>query len=519
MTVFRYPQNNFDDPERLLSLLGSFWATAYQGNALLRDLAGTAGLLAQQSHLHLLELVRSVSRYTVPIFHQDNWHGLHILESELNTDSGLLEKYSTPASVSYIATTDQHYNEISPQPFYSVTKPEGLENVQVIFNRLTSPSVELIKDIDFQLKTSVITLRNNPFDNPLIPKRDVLDSRGAIVDRECVLWLYRGQWDWQTVYEQFGYALQLQLKSSEGYRNFVNAIFDAFVEGTSVRTQQQALAAVFGIPLVVEATETVKHVVSDTNHLNVITDAHVYQFPTTATTVVTVGDTLQAGDPLTDLMQVFEFNRGAPVTAEDIPALTTGSGLLAWGYWGDLTWDNKEVDIQVELDVDGYTKISWELGGFPFDVEKFWEDIHAKGVAAGETLAMLLDIRENPTGQPTAASLPVTVNPLQFLIDNLLRGNAYVVKIRPGSQLRNQLAFVPVAQLRKIQPPHTLMLLVVELAYADLPVTMDTVGSPLTPGYEEAISGFPCLETSEAINPAALMVERVRLKTIGGRCI
>ena len=86
MTVFRYPQNDFDDPERLLGLLGSFWASSYQGNSLLEDLAGTVGQMAQQSHLQFLELLCSISRIDVPIFHQDNWYGLRILESELNTD-------------------------------------------------------------------------------------------------------------------------------------------------------------------------------------------------------------------------------------------------------------------------------------------------------------------------------------------------------------------------------------------------------------------------------------------------
>jgi len=519
MTVFRYPQNNFDDPEQLLGLLGSFWATTYSGNALLEDLSGITGQMAQQSHLHLLELVQSVSRYTVPIFHQDNWYGLRILESELNSDDSLIEEYTTPASSNYTATTSLNYGEIAGQTFYSITKPEGLENVQVIFNRLAGPSVELIKGIDFWIRDSVITVRNNPFDNPLIPKRELLNAIGTITDRECVLWLYRGQWDWQTVYEQFGYALRLRMKSSQGYRDFINAIFDAFVEGTSIRTQQQALAATFGIPLVVEASETVEYVVNDADKLNIITDVHTYQFPLGTTAIVAVGDVVVAGDPLTNLLQIFEFNRGTAVDSADISALTTGSGVLSWGYWGDLTWENKETDLLVEEDVDGYTKVSWDIGGFLFDVEKFWEDIHIKGIATGETLAMLLDTRDNPVGQPTAASLPLTVNPLQFLVDNLLRDNAYVVKVRPGSQLSNQLAFVPVDQLRKIQPPHTLMLLIVELVYGDSPVIMEAAGSELAPGYEETVSGFPCMEISETMDPGTYVTERVRTSTIGGRCI
>jgi hypothetical protein len=519
MSTFSYPVNDLDNPDKLLELLGSFWATTYQGNSLLKDLVGTAGQMAQQSHLQLLELIRSVSRFDVPIFHQSNWYGLRILESELNSDTSLLTTYTTPSANQYNTTTSLAYAEISDQSFYSVTKPAGLENVKVIFNRLTAPSVELVQNIDFWVHDSVITLRENPFDNPLIPKREILSGNGTVSDRECMLWLYRGQWDWDLIYEQFGYALRLKLKSSQGYKDFINAIFDAFVAGTSVRTQSQALAAAFGIPLVVEAEETVENIINDADKLNIITNVHVYQFPLGTTSLVSLGDIVRAGDTLVDLFQVFELNRGATINPNDISALSVGSGVLAWGFWGDLTWENKEQDIVVEENVDGYTKVSWELGGFPSDKDKFWADVHIAGIAANETLAMLLDVRENPTGQATATSLPLTINPLQFLADNLLRNNAYVVKVKPGSQLSNQLAFVPIAQLRKIQPPHTLMILIVELVYTDLPVIMDGPGTNLTPGYEETVGGFTCMLVSETLDPATYVTERVRSSTIGGRCI
>jgi hypothetical protein len=309
------------------------------------------------------------------------------------------------------------------------------------------------------------------------------------------------------------------LQSSEGYKDFINAIFDAFCQGTSVRTQQLALAAAFGVPLAVETTEVVEQIVRDADKLNVITDQHVYQFPLTANAIVSVGQVVKAGDALTDLFQVFELNRGTALSPAAVSALTVGSGVLAWGFWGDITFENKTTPVIVEPDVDGYTKVSWELGGFPFDVIKFWDDVHAAGVANNQTLAMLLDIRPNPIGQPTAASLPSTINPLQFLADNLLRNNAYIVKVKPGSQLANQLKFVPVEQLRKIQPPQSLMMLIVELGYADNPVIMENPGTELAPGYEEEFAGFPCMVIAETMDPGTYISEQVRITTIGGRCV
>jgi hypothetical protein len=173
----------------------------------------------------------------------------------------------------------------------------------------------------------------------------------------------------------------------------------------------------------------------------------------------------------------------------------------------------------VAANVDGYTKVSWQLGGFPYDVEKFWTDVHTAGVARTQTLAMLLDVRETPVGQPTAASLPATINPLQFLADNLLRNNAYIVKVRPGSVLARRLPYVPVDQLRKIQPPHTLMLLIVELGYQDQPILMENPGTEIAPGYVEEFRGFPCMIGADALDPASSITEQIRVSLIGGRCI
>ena len=519
MATYTYPQNDFDDPDKLLELLGSFWASTYEGNGLVEDLAATAALAAQQTHLRLLELVASVSRFNVPVFHQEIWHPLVLLESELNTDAGLIEDYSTPAAFVYNSSARLNYGEVPSQAFYSVTRPADLHEVKVILDRISAPTVEWVNGIDYWLQDSTITFRENPFDNSSIPFVDVLNSVGAIVDKQLTLWLYRGKWDWKAVYEQFGYALRLQLESSEGYKAVVNAIFDAFAAGTSIKSQQSILSAAYGIPMVREAVETVEVVESDADKLNIITDSHVYQFPLGTVSLVSAGDTVLAGDPLTDLMQVFELNRGETLSPADVSAITAGPGILAYGFWGGLTFENTTVATVVEEDVDGYTKISWELGGFPFDVVKYWNDVHTEGVAAGQTLAMLLDVRANPVGQPTAASLPTEINPLQFLADNVLRNNAYIVKVKPGSQLTGQLAYVPVEQLRKIQPPHTLMLLIVELDYADSPVIMEAPGTETAPGYEETLSGFPAMSISESMAPVTYIAETIAVKTISGRCI
>lgn len=515
MATFRYPQNDLDSSSTLLNLLGSFWATTYQGNSFVEDLTQITGQVAKQTYFQLLEVVNSVSRFDIPVFHRKNWYALTFKESELNTSTDLLNKYGE--SNSYQSPAVISYNTLKTTNSYAVSKPTNLVDVSVILNRLTTPSVEYLKDIDFELTDNLIVFKTNPFSNAKVAKTDILNALGEIVDRECTLWLYQGEWDLEYVYEAFGYALNTKLQSSEGYKTFINAILDALVEGTSKRTQQLALASSFGIPIVVEASETVENIIT-TDVLNIITDSHVYQFPTTASPIVSVGDIVYAGDSLTDVFQIFELNRGQKLTAQELSALSVGKGILGAGYWHDLTFENADKDLIVQLNVDGYTKVSWDLGGFPLDVQKFWDDVHSNGVINNQTLAMLLDQRTAPDTQPLAGALPKTINPLQFLIDNFLRNNAFIVKLKAGVTFEDRFSYIPIEQIKKILPPHTVMILVVDLVYQDNPVTMEGIGSELNTGYEEALSGFPCMVVSEAIDTTKLS-ERIRTTKIGGRCI
>lgn len=517
MAKFTYPQNDFDKPNLLLSYTGSFWATTYQGNDQIESLLGASGQNAQQTYLKFIELLNSISRHHVPLYHRKNWFYLPIRESGLNTDPALIAKYKTPGEFNYVSPATITYGEVRGQTYWIVRAPTDMVDVGAIFNRVVMPSVSMVKGVDFKLEDGLLLFVTNPFDNPLIPVRKILDTSGNVVDRELTLWMYCGDWDYDYVFEQFGYVLGLQLRTSENYKKFINAIFDAFVEGTNVKAQQLALAAAFGIPITVETEETVVTIATDRNHLNIITDHHAYLFPIGSTPIVAVGDKVPAGSFLTDNIQILELNRGTVPDRELVPAYTFGPETLAAGYWGDITFSNESVPLVVEPNVDGYTKVSWQLGGAFFDVEKFWEDVHTRGVAAGKTLAMILDQRTEPVGQPFAACLPETINPLEFAVKNLLRNNTIIVKLT-GRKTGAGLAFVPTAQLRKITPPQTLLVVILELTYADEPIVMENPGTAQQPGYQEAQSSFVCGVFAETLADSAL-VEQVRVKTIRGHCV
>jgi len=518
MTTYRYPQNDFDRAETLFDVLGSFWTTVYQGNSLLQNLSEIKGQVAQQTNDQFLELVNSISRKNVPLYHRENWYALAFSQTELNQQSAQIEKYDYPASHIYSSPEQISYG-VAPSQVknYAVKKPENLAEVKAIFNKIVAPSVSLVLGVDYWVTDTQIVFREDPFKNSKIPKKEVFNGVGEIVDREITLWLYQGLWDWEYIYSQFGYVLKLQLSSSEGYKEFINAIFDALNFGTAVRSQQLALSAAFGIPITMEAEETVKVIRKDKYNLNIITDQHVYQFPVTATPIVTENQVVSAGSMLTDSLEIFELNRG---NTPNIPAFSVGPDILAWGFFGDLTFPNKEVPVQVTGDVTGQAKVSWEIQGFPYDIDKFWEDVHLAGLAKGQTLAQLLSGKTDPIDEAEAkVVLPKTINPFDFLVKNLLRNNATIVKIKFGKQLKNKLKFVPVEQLRKIQNPQSLLIFLIELEYQDNLVIMEGPGSATSPGYSETVSKFECMETSDTINPNNFIQEKVRSRLIGGRCL
>ena len=517
MAKYKYPSTDLDSADKLLSTIGSYWATTYLGMDLLSDALKAKANLTAQTWVNFMELVASISRFNVPVFHHENWHPLVVKKSEVNDFTALVPDYETGSSNTYDQAGELEYGKSADlKHYFSVKIPTNLKQVKNILDGIAKPSLIWSEGVDYwSPKDGVLVLREDPFEGDLFPVKDVY-SDGEVSDQECVLWLYSGEWDYNTVYEQFGYALELHLSSSQGYLDVVNAILDAFTGGTKAKDLQYAWSAITGVPIVLSDSETVELVTEDSRSKIIITDKNVYRFALGSTAIVAAGDTVYAGDSLVDTLQIYEFTRGA--VPSSLTGLVMGPGFLSMGFFGDITFENKDAVVDVEEDVDGYTKVSWPLGGFSEDITKFWSDIHDKGVREGKTLAMYMDVRDNPVGQPTAASLPKTVNSLEFLCDNFLRYNTFLVKINTRRLGKNKLPTIPAASLRKMIPPQTSMIVLVELVQKDDPVIMDGPGSATAPGYEEILSGMPCMTIAESLSGETYISESTKVTLISGRC-
>ncbi len=520
MAEYTYPTDVLDAPQQLMATLGSFWVRTYLAEDQIMSITLGMAQMTAQAQLDLLELIASMSRFEVPIWHTDNWYFLSVRESAVNSAAVNLAAYNGSRTFG-----DGTKFDVPPQSLlYAVPTPANLAEVSLVMNRITNPTAILTNGVDFtlDLKQNAIVFRSNPFENPLFATKTVYEG-GEPVDRELALWLFRGQFDFDHIYRQFGYVLGVKLKSSKGYRDLLNGILDSIVHGPTIQAIEQALAVIAGTPLVQEPAETVEVVSSDAAGQLIITDQHVYRYSMQAIPRVAVGDVVKAGDSLVDAFEVIEFNRGT--IPASIQALAIGKGLLSGCFYGDLIFDNKDVPLEVdETHPSGYTYLKFGLGGFPADVQEFFDEVHARGIAQREampdnacavqfrvgTLAHLLDKRKQPDGEPKAGNLPSTINPLQFLVQNVLRNNAYLVRIKVSGMGPDAMGLYNVRHLRRVVPPHTAMLLLYEFE-----PPADTINANLV---TDTVETFTALEPVQDTVGAGLVTDRVGLRMIGGTC-
>lgn len=461
--TYVFPATRLDTPDRLADMLGGFWTEIYGGRQLVSDILFSRAQITRQSWGLFEELLACQSRLTVPIHSAQEHRFLGLNESARDASDRNLITYT--GSRTYSTGSDLDYGEAVTQTFVGWELPEGIVDIAAITNRLQDPTLIWVNGVDFYIEDGVLLFYLDPFDANFAVTEVLEDSE--TVDRRVALWLRQVQTDLQYTWKQFGHVTGYPaFRSSANYRRAVNAVYDAMVEGSTRRNIEDLLWAAADVPCT-QAEETIERIASDSRHLWIVTNQAAYRQHVDAVASVSVGDTVPSGTFLTDAVQVFTFGRGQTPTADQLAGLAVGRDYLVSGLVGDLVFDNADVALEVATASDGYTRLSWALGGFPGDVETFFDSLHARGVAADQTLAMLLDQRSNPVGQPAASHLPETINPLQLLCENVLRSHVTVVKIKTALSGREALGSGVLTLLRKVLPPHTALWVVFELTLED----------------------------------------------------
>lgn len=515
---YAFPATDLDRTDKLLAVLGSFWVGTYGGNDLVRDFVAGKLAAARQARADFDDLVASVSRLTVPPTRTEHWHLLTLTESDRSDYDFSVTKYGDPSAF-FVAHNALKFGQAVNQTSPAWRLPEGLADAPVMMNRMTDASLTLVRGVDYLITDDgYVVFLSDPFADDRVPKQHVLSGEdGTEDDRELGLWLFRPTFKTERVFNQFGYVLRTpdDPGGSPGteYRDLVNAVLDALALGSTAGAVEAAWQAATGVPLVKQADETVEMLRTEPDRQLIVTDKTVYEFSLDAVLRVEEGEAVRRGQPLTDGLLFYEFHRGAVPDAAEVPALVLGRGMLSPGYFGDLVFENKNVPLVVETDDDGYTEVSFQLSGWPNDIEQFFDELHARGRAKGQTLANLLDQR--PTAardtEPTAGALPATINPVEFLVENVLRNHAFMVRYKPSAAAGRGTGLNALKVLRQVIPPQTVMLSMVQLESAEAPVTMETV--------EEDGSTYIAVTGGEAYDPEDFATEEGRVRLIGGRCV
>jgi hypothetical protein len=457
--MFQWPATDLDRPAKLLDLSGSFWATSYEGESFVQQLLGGVGQLENQAREDLQELIALTAQAQTPLWHRDRWFSLPLRESQANSAETSLWRFDDGSQ--FDAGRQFDVPPVLTTTAFPLNAP--VQELLVLCDQPERPTKFWFAGQDFVLDASrqAILFYQNPFADEALSYEEILDpATGEVADRQLAVWGFRAGLEARYLATHWGYIAGLSLASSAAYREILTAIFESYVSGPTERQFVRALAALTGIPLVREDQETVVDVVTETTRLLVITDAHVYEFPRDAVSRVVPGETVRFGQALTDRLEI--AGMPAATVLAGLPAVAVSRDWLQGDYQGELVFVNQTVFWEVSTDDDGRTRLEFPLQGHPQDVQRFWDEVHARGVAQGKTLAQYLDVRTNPGDEPTAASLPTTVNPLTFLFDNFWRYHTILVRYRPSQQATG-MGLAHGRVLHQLLTPWTALILLAEL--------------------------------------------------------
>jgi hypothetical protein len=493
---------------QLLTSLGSFWYWYFQERDKLYTHLLGVGQRQGQAHLDYLEVVALVSRYLTTVFHTEDWYLLTIKQS----DSALVknvygqgrvygegDRYGEPQELEFLypLPESEFFGELTEMPY-------------TIYNRILYPSKTWTFGVEYDIDKDrrIIRFLEDPFDSEYVAKRDVYNDEGELIDQEIGLWVFRGQWDQNYIYEHWSFAVALVAQSTQLFKDLTNALWDAYAFGSNMKSLQMMISAMLGVPFVIEPVEHIEDIVSETSRQIITTDKHVYEFSLNANVVVSIGDTVYAGQELTDAVSIVDCAANMPDYAA-LPGVALGENYLSGGYFSELVFENGDVSVDYEgVNESGKAVVTFRIQGYPADVDLFFDKSMEIALSTGEsTLAELLDLRTSPSTQPLPVNLPSTINPLEFALDQIMRNNLWFMKIRTPAVDEDAPGLEYLRHIRRVVPPHTSLLIFVEIAPSTDTIDLSTAGDDETPGASEDVEIFdgtePAAENLDEYSEAA----------------
>jgi hypothetical protein len=428
-----YPAGDWQDHHQLAGLTGTYWLDHFEGRDEVLTRARASTLVFDQVIRDLASCRASVSLRSCPLEHHEHAHRVVLRQSTL--------RHATPIRVGERDIDGTWVvGGVIERGVY--TSPADFAHAPVLTNRLRQPSRCLVWGIDFVVRAGQLELATDPFADPLLPAAPVFDALGQVVDQELVLWAHEARRDDGWLGRLYGAPVGLPGPSTPERLQLLDGGYDALTGGTSSRAFRKMLEAVCGVRLADEDA-TVEVVQADPAGLLVVTDRAVHWFAATATALVAPGDRVAGGQALADTLQIDSLHSGAVpagLTTLELPA-----SLLGLEEPFPVQFSRAPLPITFDADGQGGLRASFEVTDTSADNIRFWNIVHARGVAAGRTLAQALQAR----GQ----ALPEMIDGLAFLCEHWLRGCGLLVRIREGDLGAGALGLSQLAAARQLLPP------------------------------------------------------------------
>lgn len=489
-----------DNKEQILRLLGGFWNYTYEGQDLLAEALKARWNLTKQIFERLQEASDCRSRLNIPVFRKENWRYFSISSKDVKNFPNTYGEGGTYDDGSLFGIRSASLPFICPFP-------KEISNCRVITNRLTNSSLTLVGGLDFFINKTNDTIRFtiNPFDDERINKQNTEDGY-----EEVILWLYKPEIDREYLFYHFGNIINMWAESNKEYKQLINNVFDSLCDGTSIGKTLDAISISTGIPLA-KGVETVEYVEEDKLSKLVITNKFVYSFSKNSEILVSPGQELHQDQALSDGFTYQELNTGS--TPVGVSVLSVSPEVLNQKTISDLGFVNADKITYVSKSLDGKTKITFDIGGHPFDVDNFWKEVSRREVASGKSLASYLDTRANKEGEPEASNLPSVINPLSFLCQNLFRHGGLVVKIKAKAVNPTAAGIDKLSYVRRLLPPHSHVFLILSLPAIEEAVDL------YEDGYVSVATTFTAANTLETELNQTSTQETITGRIVSGGCV
>jgi len=293
----------------------------------------------------------------------------------------------------------------------------------------------LYSDIDFTSEPGILRFSFDP---------SILAAYTDATGEYITLWAFGYSIDVQDLYNRHGVTFGFEQESSAAYKKMLYALLQARIKGPTVESLETALCSCYDVP-----AASVTGIVETIQDTWLATDKEIISLDA-GDVIVSVGDTIYPGQPLTDTLRVGTLEQ----LSDYLPEIALGPESIE-GLSGQVVFTNAETALTVITGATT-TELSFALGGSVEDASIVLGYLNAED----PNLAYYLDRRRAPVGPPEASDLPATVNPYallsEYVTDRLLV--AYVnldtaEKTATNAYLR---------RLREVLPPTSSLILVLE---------------------------------------------------------